>query len=76
MVDDEVRDKLMEHGFRLESYDRLFEQHTKELSELKKGFELLKNELSRVTNRLIMAMIIVALLGENAVPLLVKLSGM
>jgi len=74
--DEEIKNKLMEHDFRLQAYERLLEQHNVELSELKNSNDSLKNELSKVTNRLIIAMIVVALLGENAVPLLAKLAGM
>jgi chromosome segregation ATPase len=75
MKPEDIQEKLMEHSFRLESYDRLFQQHNQELIALKESMTQLKDELGKVTNRLIIALIVVTALGENAMPLLLKLTG-
>jgi chromosome segregation ATPase len=75
MKPEEIQETLMEHRFRLESYDRLFQQHNQELVALKESMTQLKDELGKVTNRLIIALIVVTALGENAMPILLKLTG-
>lgn len=67
--------KILEHEFRLDAFERLFANQEKVVDDLAKAVVRLENKLTAAINKLIVAIIVVALLGENAVPMLIGLAG-
>lgn len=74
-IDDDLRKQVMEHSFRLSTYDRLLEEQSKKMASLEAALVRLTDRLDKATNRLIFAMIAIVVLGENAMPFLLKLTG-
>jgi len=68
--------KILEHEFRLDAMERLFNKQEEVIETLSKSINNLEKSLEKTTSRLILALIVVSVLGNNALPFLLKLGGM
>lgn len=66
--------KILEHEFRLEAFERLFANQEKVVADLAKSVADLQKQFTTSINRLIIAIIVVTLLGEEAIPTLIKMA--
>ena len=84
MGPEEIRSKLELHEYRMENFERLADDHNKELKALRAGQAELNTtiiavktqigaDLSRLTNRIILALIGLQVLGSDGVSILTLL---
>lgn len=86
MEHEALKEKVIEHSFRLDSNERLAEQHNKEIGalrmatnqlrlDLNDAMSGLRAELKTSVNKMIIAAGLIVLLGENALPVILKMVG-
>ena len=75
MDDREMKEKVLEHGFRIDAMERLTMQHNLEMRTLSDAIVELRKDLNSAVNKMIIALIVLAFLGDGALPLISKLVG-
>ena len=86
-MDNENEKTTIEHGYRLQATERLAEQHNAEIGKMREKISGLRDELNSVANALrkehqtannkfVMLLILVALLGDSALPMILKTVGL
>ena len=65
MDQDEVKEKVLGHGYRLEAIEKILEKHSEAIE-----------KLGKLQNKLLLALIVVTIVGsDSATPLVTKLFG-
>ena len=71
----EVREKLLEHRYRLDTMEGLIGQHNEELATLNTSLSELKDALNQSINKFILVLVVIVGLGESAGPIIANLMG-
>lgn len=73
MDDRDMKERVIEHGVRINAMERLTAQHNAEMRTLSIAIEDLRKDLNSAVNKMIIALIILAFLSEGAAPIISKL---
>lgn len=71
----EVREKLLEHRYRLDTMEGLIGQHNEELATLSASLTELKDALNASINKFIIVLCVIVGLGQSAGPIISSLIG-